>query len=242
MTLCMWFDCMSYRLCTACHTVSVLHVVPSLYCRGYRLCTACHTVSVLHVVPSLYCMSYRLRTASPTVSVLHVVPSLYCRGYRTHMTCVPVLPASMPPSPVTTTADQVGYHAADSYMHVSWCLCVCVKKIWRKCGIFRLVSSSPSCKWIPRGDKTTVCAIVPQWSRWDFVCPHHSWLVRYSAPSSTWLPSGVCNSTGLDFPELCTGTPVLTGGVWPLAAAPYICHLSFVCVCVCVCVCTTNLL
>ncbi len=39
---------------------------------------------------------------------------------------------------------------------------------------------------LSRGDKTTVCAIIPQWSSWDFGCPHHSWLVQYSAPASTW--------------------------------------------------------
>ncbi len=42
---------------------------------------------------------------------------------------------------------------------------------------------------LSRGDKTTVCAIIPQWSRWDFVCPHHQLVgaVQCSCEYLAWL-------------------------------------------------------
>ncbi len=55
--------------------------------------------------------------------------------------------------------------------------------------------------------------------------------------------SGVCYSTGPEFPELCTGTPVFDWGGVALAAAPYILTLH-VCVwrdCTCMYVCLTFL-
>ncbi len=72
------------------------------------------------------------------------------------------------------------------------------------------------------GDKTNVCAIIPQCSRWDFVCPHHSWVVQYSATASTW-PDFRSYSYSTS-----TGTPVFDWWGGGCGAAPYNCH--FLCV------------
>ncbi len=69
-----------------------------------------------------------------------------------------------------------------------------MEKMWkRNAGVFSLVSSSPSCKWVPMGDKTTVCVII--------------YCSALLGPAS-----GVCYSTGPEFTELYTGTPVFAGG------------------------------
>ncbi len=101
-------------------------------------------------------------------------------------------------------------------------------------GIFRLVSSSPSCKWVPlsvplyhSGPGGTSC--VHTTVGW-----YSTVLLRVLGPAS-----GVCYSTGPEFPELCTGTPVFDWGgrgrLWQLLTF-VICHFVRVCVCVCVCV------
>ncbi len=54
----------------------------------------------------------------------------------------------------------------------------CEEYVEKECGDFSAWSpvhpAVNGCLALSRGDKATVCAIIPQWSRWDFVCPHHS--------------------------------------------------------------------
>ncbi len=104
-------------------------------------------------------------------------------------------------------------------------------------GIFRLVSSSPSCKWVPalsRGDKTTVCAITTVVQVGLCVStPQLVGAVQCSCEYLTRLHEFVIAQAQSSL-SCAQGPQSLTGGAWPLAAAPYICRL---CVCVRVCVC-----